>query len=189
MNAISGSLTFYRKVPFKVATPLEAASKKSNSFITSAWIGCNQVNSEITALPISNHRKYSTSSGLATTPSACGIWISTRKIDYINGRKAEPRAKPIYRCGQAFANKRGLRHHLYDTYKLNKAIWLNLKLPRKRKRTYKAEAQVSSMESEEQPPKKLRFYRYLPPRHELKYQLLENVFMPIPTLHSFVEEH
>ncbi|KAJ5507011.1 hypothetical protein N7527_009154 [Penicillium freii] len=101
----------------------------------------------------------------------------------------EPGAKPMCGCGQDFANERGLRHHLHDTHKLNKAIWLTPKLPRKRKRTCKAEAQVSSMEPEEQLPKKLRFYRYPPPRHELEYQLSENVFMPVPTLHSFVEEH
>ncbi|OQE73307.1 hypothetical protein PENNAL_c0089G11954 [Penicillium nalgiovense] len=94
-------------------------------------------------------------------------------------------AKTICGCGQAFADERGLRYHLHDTHKLNKAIWLNPKLPRKRKRTCKAEAQVSSMEPEER-PKRLRFYRYPLPRHE---QWSDHIFMPVPALLSYAEEH
>ncbi|KAI3240761.1 hypothetical protein DTO012A7_2460 [Penicillium roqueforti] len=96
-----------------------------------------------------------------------------------------PEAEPICGCGQAFADERGLRHHLHDTHKLNKAIWLNPKPPRKRKRTCKAEAQVSSMEPEER-PKRLRFYRYPLPRHE---QWSDHIFMPVPALLSYAEEH
>lgn len=70
----------------------------------------------------------------------------------------EPGAKPMCGCGQAFANERGLRHHLHDTHKLNKAIWLNPKLPRKRKRTCKVEPQVSSMELEERPKRRRERY-------------------------------
>jgi hypothetical protein len=100
-----------------------------------------------------------------------------------------PGAEPICGCGQAFADERDLRHHLHDAHKLNKAIWSNPKLPRKRKRPCKAEAQDSSMKRDEQLTKKLRFYRYPPPRLEHEYQLPENISMPVPTLHSFVEEH
>lgn len=100
-----------------------------------------------------------------------------------------PGAEPICGCGQAFADERDLRHHLHDTHKLNKAIWSNPKLPRKRKRPCKAEAQDSSMERDEQLPKKLRFYRYPPPRLEHEYGLPENIFTAVTTLNSFVEEH
>lgn len=67
-------------------------------------------------------------------------------------------AKQICGCGQAFADERDLRHHLHDTHKLNKAIWLNPKLPRKRKRACKAEAQVSSMELGERPKRRRERY-------------------------------
>ncbi|KAJ5471326.1 hypothetical protein N7530_008683 [Penicillium desertorum] len=101
----------------------------------------------------------------------------------------ESGAEPICGCGQAFADERDLRHHLHDSHKLNKAIWSNPKPPRKRKRPSKAEAQYYSMKQHEQLPKKLRFYRYPPSRLEHDYQLPENTTMPVPTLHSFVEEH
>ncbi|CAG8226617.1 unnamed protein product [Penicillium nalgiovense] len=69
------------------------------------------------------------------------------------------------------------------------SIWSNPKPPRKRKRPSKAEAQYYSIKQHEQLPKKLRFYRYPPPRLEHDYQLPENTTMPVPILHSFVEEH
>jgi hypothetical protein len=99
------------------------------------------------------------------------------------------REELICGCGQAFANEQGLRHYLHDTHKLNKAIWLNPKLGRKRKRPCKAEVQKSSLERDDKLPKKLRFHRYPPPRLEHEYQQPENIFMPVPTIHSFVEEH
>jgi hypothetical protein len=104
-------------------------------------------------------------------------------------KNQESRAEPICGCGQAFADKRDLRHYLHDSHKLNKAIWSNPKPPRKRKRPSKAEAQYYSIKQHKQLPKKLRFYRYPPPRLEHDYQLPENTTMPVPTLHSFVEEH
>ncbi|KAJ5318323.1 hypothetical protein N7476_004743 [Penicillium atrosanguineum] len=97
-------------------------------------------------------------------------------------------AKPSCGCGQAFVNERDLRHHLHDIHKLNKAIWSNPKLLRKRKRTPKLEARDSSIELNEQPPKKLRFYRYPPPRHQHEHNLLKTFFLPTLTLGGFIEE-
>jgi hypothetical protein len=97
-------------------------------------------------------------------------------------------AKPSCGCGQAFVNERDLRHHLHDIPKLNKAIWSNPKLLRKRKRTPKSEARESSIELKEQPPKKLRFYRYPPPRHQHEHNLLKSFFLPTLTLGGFIEE-
>ncbi|KAJ5711789.1 hypothetical protein N7488_005945 [Penicillium malachiteum] len=100
-------------------------------------------------------------------------------------------AKPICGCGQTFDNELGLRHHLHDAHGLHKAIWLNPKTPRKRKHACKVEAQRPSNEPEPEGQcfKKLRFYRYPPPRHEHEYQLLDNTFLSVPTLQSFIEEH
>jgi hypothetical protein len=97
--------------------------------------------------------------------------------------------KSICGCGEMFDEERGLRHHLHDIHKLNKAIWLSPKRQRKRKNTYKAEARKSSEELEERCSKRVRFYRYPPPRHEHEYQLSSTIFIPVPTLHAFVEEH
>jgi hypothetical protein len=115
-------------------------------------------------------------------------WLKSGNLKQHIEEKHMPGAKPICGCGQAFVNERGLRHHLHDTHKLNKSIWLNPKLPRKRKRTSKSDAQVLSTELEEQPTKKLRFYRYPPPRHGHGYRLSETPFLPTPTLGAFIEE-
>jgi hypothetical protein len=115
-------------------------------------------------------------------------WLKSGNLKQHIEEKHMPGAKPTCGCGQTFVNERGLRHHLHDTHKLNKAIWLNPKLPRKRKRTSKSEAQVLSTELEEQPSKKLRFYRYPPPRHEHEYKLSETPFLPTLTLGAFIEE-
>lgn len=96
-----------------------------------------------------------------------------------------PTTKPICGCTQTFENDHGLRHHLHDIHGLNKAIWLNPKPPRKRKRVCKAELQTEPGER----PKKPRFYRYPPPRHEHEHQLSDQIFLPVPTLHSFVAEY
>lgn len=115
-------------------------------------------------------------------------WLKSGNLKQHIEEKHMPGAKPTCGCGQTFVNERGLRHHLHDTHKLNKAIWFNPKLPRKRKRASKLEAQVLSTELAEQPPKKLRFYRYPPPRHEHEYRLSETPFLPTPTLGAFIEE-
>lgn len=99
-----------------------------------------------------------------------------------------PMMKSLCGCAQTFDDERGLRHHLHDVHGLNNAIWLNPKLPRKRKRSCKGETQGTSTKHKE-PPKKLRFYRYPPPRHEHEYQLSDTIFLPIPTLLTFIEEH
>ncbi|KAJ5851821.1 uncharacterized protein N7529_011206 [Penicillium soppii] len=58
-----------------------------------------------------------------------------------------------------------------------------------RKNAAKAEAQKSLAKPEERYSKRARFYRYPPPRHELKYQLSNNIFIPAPTSLGFVKEH
>ncbi|KAJ5291551.1 hypothetical protein N7478_000802 [Penicillium angulare] len=97
--------------------------------------------------------------------------------------------EPICGCGQRFDNERSLRHHLHDTHRLNKAIWQNPRLPRKRKRTSKEDTCLPSMKRNSQIRKELRFYRYPPPRHEHEYQMSDNIFLPVHALHKFVEEH
>ncbi|KAJ5475343.1 hypothetical protein N7539_008409 [Penicillium diatomitis] len=42
---------------------------------------------------------------------------------------------------------------------------------------------------QKEPPKKLRFYRYPPPRYEHEHRLSANIFLPVPTLLTFMEEH
>lgn len=95
--------------------------------------------------------------------------------------------KPRCGCGQAFDKEHDLRHHLHDIHRLNKAIWLSPKYQRKRKHACKAE--TSSPELEEPRSKRPRFDRYPPPRHKHEHQLSNSIFMPIPTLRAFVEEH
>ncbi|KAJ6105933.1 hypothetical protein N7512_009450 [Penicillium capsulatum] len=97
--------------------------------------------------------------------------------------------KPACGCAQTFDNERGLRHHLHDAHGLNKAIWLNPKPPRKRKRHCKAEARNSSTEEQDERPRKIRFYHFPPPRLHHEYQLSNHIFVPVPALLSFVEEH
>lgn len=92
-------------------------------------------------------------------------------------------------CGQIFDKERELRHHLHDIHKLNKAIWLTPKHQRKRKHACKEEAQISPAEPEERRSKRSRFYRYPPPRHEHEHQLSKSIFIPVPALRAFVEEH
>jgi hypothetical protein len=92
-------------------------------------------------------------------------------------------------CGQIFDKGRELRHHLHDIHKLNKAIWLSPQHQRKRKHACKEEAQMSPAEPEERRSKIPRFYRYPPPRHEHEHQLSNSIFIPVPTLRAFVEEH
>lgn len=92
-------------------------------------------------------------------------------------------------CGQIFDKERELRHHLHDIHKLNKAIWLTPKHQRKRKHACKEEAQISPAEPEERRSKRPRFYRYPPPRHEHEHQLSKSIFIPVPALCVFVEEH
>ncbi|KAJ5917592.1 hypothetical protein N7466_011146 [Penicillium verhagenii] len=101
------------------------------------------------------------------------------------------KTKPTCGCGQNFDNERGLRHHLHDAHGINKAIWLNPKTPRKRKRAFKVEAQSPATEPEPEGRcfKKFRFYRYPPPRHEHEDQLLDKTFLSVPILQSFIEEH
>ncbi|OQD85679.1 hypothetical protein PENANT_c009G09656 [Penicillium antarcticum] len=62
------------------------------------------------------------------------------------------------------------------------------KPPRKRKRACKVEleAQRSSTKPEEERPKRFRFRPYPPPRHE---QQSDHIFVPVPALLSYVEEH
>lgn len=48
---------------------------------------------------------------------------------------------------------------------------------------------MSLSEPEQGRSKRLRFYRYPPPRHEYEHQLADTTFMPVPALCSFVEEH
>jgi hypothetical protein len=57
--------------------------------------------------------------------------------------------KPMCGCCQTFDEERGLRHHLHDTHRLNKAIWLSPKCQRKRKHPCKVEAQISLSEPEQ----------------------------------------
>lgn len=97
--------------------------------------------------------------------------------------------KPACGCAQTFDNERGLRHHLHDAHGLNKAIWLNPKPPRKRKRHCKADAHSSSTEEQEDRPRKIRFYHFPPPRQHRDYPLSDDIFVPVPALLSFVEEH
>ncbi|KAI2791350.1 hypothetical protein POX_c04207 [Penicillium oxalicum] len=107
---------------------------------------------------------------------------------HMNGNQSHGE-KSICGCGESFDEERGLRHHLHDIHKLNKAIWLSPKRQRKRRNTCKAESRKSSEEPEERCSKRVRFYRYPPPRHEHEYQLSNTIFIPVPTLHAFVEEH
>ena len=95
--------------------------------------------------------------------------------------------KQMCGCSRTFDNERDLRHHLHDEHGLNEAIWQNPKPPRKRKRACRVEAQSSATEPEER-PKKIRFHRYPPPRHEHEHYLSNKIFVPVPNLLAFVEE-
>lgn len=53
-----------------------------------------------------------------------------------------PTTNPICGCSEIFQNEDDLRHHLYDIHGLKKAIWLNKRNPRKRKRTCKGEQET-----------------------------------------------
>lgn len=99
-----------------------------------------------------------------------------------------PTTKPVCGCAQAFNNERDLRHHLHDIHGLNKAIWSSPKHPRKRKHTCKVEleTQRSSTEPEEKRLKRFRFRPYPPPHHK---QQSDHVFISVPALLSYVEEH
>ncbi|KAJ5253852.1 hypothetical protein N7524_011032 [Penicillium chrysogenum] len=99
------------------------------------------------------------------------------------GLEAEDRLHYIYLKTRSLE-----RSQFVDIAKLL-LISSNPKPPRKRKRPSKAEAQYYSIKQHKQLPKKLRFYRYPPPQLKYNYQLPENTTIPVPTLHSFVEEH
>ncbi|KAJ6171572.1 hypothetical protein N7470_000639 [Penicillium chermesinum] len=107
---------------------------------------------------------------------------------HMNGDQT-PGTKSICGCGQIFDEERRLRYHLHDIHGLNKAIWLEPTRRKKRKNASKTEAQKSSAKPEERCSKRARFYHYPPPRHKHEYQLSNQVFMPVPALHAFVEEH
>lgn len=94
-------------------------------------------------------------------------------------------------CGysQIFENERELRHHLHDVHGLKDTIWRNPKPPRKRKRIRKVEVQFSPQKPREESSKKARFYRYPPPRQEHDARLSDNIFIPIPTVKSFIAEY
>jgi hypothetical protein len=100
-----------------------------------------------------------------------------------------PITTSICGCSQTLKNERELRYHLHDVHRLNDTIWRNPKLPRKRKRTSsKIEPQIFSQKSEVEYSKKLRIHRYPPPYQEHEYQLLNNIFVPTPTVNSFITE-
>ncbi|KAJ5706325.1 hypothetical protein N7536_002014 [Penicillium majusculum] len=94
--------------------------------------------------------------------------------------------KAYIRC---FQNERDLRLHLHDTHGLKETIWQNPKLPNKRKRTCKLEAQRSSTGPQEGRPKKARFYNYSHPCHGREDCLTDGSFIPVPALLPSVEEN
>lgn len=100
-----------------------------------------------------------------------------------------PTTTSVCGCSQTFENERELRHHLHDVHGLTDTIWRNPKLPRKRKRTSKIEPQIFSQKSGGEFSKRVRFYRYSPPHQEHEYQLSNNIFVPIPTVKSFITEY
>ncbi|CAG8417792.1 unnamed protein product [Penicillium salamii] len=97
--------------------------------------------------------------------------------------------KLICGCSQSFHNERDLRLHLHDAHGLKETIWQNPKLPNKRKRTCKLEAQRSSTGPQEGRPKKARFYNYSHPCHGREDCLTEGSFIPVPALLPSVEEN
>lgn len=100
-----------------------------------------------------------------------------------------PATTSVCGCSQTFENERELRHHLHDVHGLNDTIWRNPKLPRKRKRTSKIEPQILSQKSGAEYSKNVRFHRYPPPHQEHEYQLSNNIFVPTPTVNSFIMEY
>ncbi|KAJ5971697.1 uncharacterized protein N7479_001615 [Penicillium vulpinum] len=97
--------------------------------------------------------------------------------------------KLICGCSQSFHNERDLRLHLHDAHGLKETIWQNPKLPNKRKRTCKLEAQRSSAGPQEGYPKKARFYNYSHPCHGREDCVTEGSFFPVPALLPSVEEN
>ncbi|KAJ5268057.1 hypothetical protein N7524_006097 [Penicillium chrysogenum] len=97
--------------------------------------------------------------------------------------------KLICGCSQSFHNERDLRLHLHDAHGLKETIWQNPKLPNKRKRTCKLEAQRSSTGPQENRPKKARFHHYSHPCHEREDCVPEGSFIPVPALLPSVEEN
>ncbi|KAJ5829188.1 uncharacterized protein N7525_007441 [Penicillium rubens] len=95
--------------------------------------------------------------------------------------------KPICGCSQSFHNERDLRLHLHDAHGLKETIWQNPKLPSKRKRTCKLEAQISSTGPQEGHSKKARFYHYSHPSHEREDCVPEGSSFPVPALLPSVE--
>ncbi|KAJ5206898.1 hypothetical protein N7472_003346 [Penicillium cf. griseofulvum] len=111
--------------------------------------------------------------------------------EYIEGQHLAKighcQTKPIYGCSQSFYNERDLRLHLHDAHSLKETIWQNPKLPSKRKRTCKLEAQISSTGLQEGRPKKARFYHYSHLSHEREDYVSEGSSIPVPALLPSVE--
>ncbi|CAG7932841.1 unnamed protein product [Penicillium olsonii] len=101
--------------------------------------------------------------------------------------------KPICGCSQSFSDERDLRNHLHDTHGLKETIWQNPKLPNKRKRTCKLEAQRPSTDPQNGHFKKARFYHDLPPRQEREHCMTEKSFVPalamLPSVEKDLEQH
>lgn len=97
--------------------------------------------------------------------------------------------KPICGCSQNFSDERDLRNHLHDTHGLKETIWQNPKLPNKRKRTCKLEAQGSPTDPQDDRSKKARFQHYSPPCQEREHCMIEGSFVSALALLPSVEEN
>ncbi|KAJ5112664.1 hypothetical protein N7532_000709 [Penicillium argentinense] len=143
--------------------------------------GCILINGEIIVTPIFSrgvhHCEVIVYRHTVTRPGYCPfcLWnknlaAEDRLYQWLRSNNLKKHIEDEHMLGEQKhgARPRGLRHHLHDTHRLNKAIWFKSKTSEETKTYLKARISSSISEIEEKTLKKFCFYRYPPPRHEYK---------------------
>lgn len=68
-----------------------------------------------------------------------------------------PTTEPVYGCSEVFQNELDLRHHLHDVHGLNKSIWLNRGISKKKKGSINGDEGKISVITDDERDKKIRF--------------------------------
>ena len=80
-----------------------------------------------------------------------------------------PTTEPVCGCSEVFQKELDLRHHLHDIHGLNKSIWLDREISKKRKRSINGDEGNTTVITDDERDKKIRF-SYLPSAFDSKIE-------------------